>query len=271
MENDGSDTVFTHKSVGEELVNENVSDFFRWEKAYIDNNKPDTSVVEWALAERDDLESLSILRLSRVWGLEWQFIKLFIEKGVIVPRVGITETRIERRGETCYGKFKLLISKEERERVLAENEQLRRYVLRWEAGSDERYRRRQARNHRQLQTELDDTKIALTLLEAQLVAANQEIERLKAGGNGAEAAPGGCDDCPAKMKNRERLEVFKIGVKATLRSMADGVEQSKEGHLALWRELHGLKTGKPNSRYFDAFRQALDDAPHLKHPDPKQK
>jgi len=109
-------------------------------------------------------------------------------------------------------------------------------------------------------------------LEAQLAKARQEIERLKDGGNGEEAAPGSCDDCPAKMKAEVNLKVFKVGVGMALRCASDGDRQSKEGHLTLWRELFGWgKTGKPYSRYFDAFRQALDEAPHLKHPDPKQK
>ena len=78
-----------------------------------------------------------------------------------------------------------------------------------------------------------------------------------------------CANCP--QNNDQRLEVFKIGIRMALLCAADGSEQSKEAHLSLWRELHGVKIGKPNSRYFDAFRVALDEFPALKCPDPRQK
>lgn len=108
-------------------------------------------------------------------------------------------------------------------------------------------------------------------LERQLEEIRQENERLKVGRGEAECASADCENCPSNQSAEQRLGAFKMGVRMTLRCAADGSEQSKEGHLALWRELHGVKTGKPNSRYFDAFRAVLDEAPHLKCPDPRQK
>jgi hypothetical protein len=114
--------------------------------------------------------------------------------------------------------------------------------------------------------------------DAELAQARQEIERLtleverlKAGGNGAGIVHLDCVDCPSGQDAAKRLEVFKMGVRMGLRCANDGAQQSKEAHLALWREIHGVKEGKPNSRCFDAFRLVLDEAPHLKHPDPKKK
>lgn len=108
-------------------------------------------------------------------------------------------------------------------------------------------------------------------LKAQLAQSPQEIERLRAAvPSSAENSPD-CVDCPSGKKPAESLEVFMTGVRMALRCAADKVPQSKEAHLALWREFHGVRDGKPNSRYFDAFRKALDAAPHLKHPDPKEK
>jgi len=108
-------------------------------------------------------------------------------------------------------------------------------------------------------------------LERQLQELREENKILKAGGCEVESASPDCAACPSNQKLEDRLEVFKIGIRMALRCAADGSPQSKEAHLALWRELHGVKDGKPSRRYFDAFRAALDEAPHLKYPDPKQK
>lgn len=108
-------------------------------------------------------------------------------------------------------------------------------------------------------------------LERQLQELRQENESLKAGGGEVESASANCENCPSNQSAEQRLGAFKMGVRMALRCAADGSEQSKEGHLALWRELHGVKAGKPNSRYFDAFRAVLDEVPYLKCPDPRQK
>lgn len=123
----------------------------------------------------------------------------------------------------------------------------------------------------ELKKNLSDAQCRIAELERQLQELRQENESLKAGGTEVESASPDCAACPSYQKLEDRLEIFKIGIRMALRCAADGSAQSKEAHLALWRELHGVKDGKPNRRYFDAFRAALNEAPHLKCPDPRQK
>jgi len=120
-------------------------------------------------------------------------------------------------------------------------------------------------------TPLAQAREQIAELERQLEEVRQENERLKAGGCEIESAQPDCAACPSNQKLEDRLEIFKIGIRMALRCAADGSEQSKEAHLALWRELYGINTRKPHSRYFDAFRACLDESPNLKCPDPRQK